>query len=260
MAIPPPPPGFRIVSGGGSPMPNRPILRRGRDPQARIVQDGQIIDPNTGTASPIANFQPKANNKTADEAALDQINLKLKQQELAEKMAKGPTSQDLQGVATDIRNVLDNVFRAKEISRNSWTATGFGAPAARMVGKLVGGNDAAALQGKLDTIGSNAAFDRLQKMRDASPTGGALGAISERELALLQSTIASLSPDQPDEDFQGSMQAIADAYGRVLSKLPGGRKMMIERGWLPKNSKAAPKAAPKRQAQPRVVDFNDLPE
>lgn len=203
--------------------------------------------------------------QTAAQARKDVLEAQKTQLELVKlerELAKAPSSTDIEGVATDLRNVLDNVFRAKEISRNSWTATGFGAPAARVVGKLIGGNAAAALEGKLDVIGSNTAFDRLQKMRENSPTGGALGSITERELHLLKSTIASLSADQPDEDFQGSMQAVADAYGRILAKLPGGRKMMIERGWLPKAGGAKPRrqAPQKQSAKPRIINFDDLPE
>lgn len=44
----------------------------------------------------------------------------------------------------------------------------------------------------LDTITSNVGFDSLQKMREASPTGAALGPVSDTENKLLQSTLASL--------------------------------------------------------------------
>lgn len=258
MPIPPPPPGFQIVSGGGGTPATggRPILRRGRDPQSMIVQDGQIINPNTGTASPIAGFTPKLNSKTAEERELDQVNLLLKRQELADKKAKQQQAGSPQDVAAEIRNVMDSAFRAKELSRDGWFATGAGAG---LAGKF-GGTSASNVKGLLDTIGANTAFSQLQKMREASPTGAALGSITERELALLQSTIASLDPNQSDEQFQGAMQNIANAYGRILQKIPGGRAMMIERGWLPKSGGAQPKAQPKKQPKGRVINFNDLPE
>lgn len=43
-----------------------------------------------------------------------------------------------------------------------------------------------------NTLNASIAFDRLQAMREASKTGGALGAISERELDLLAASIGSL--------------------------------------------------------------------
>ena len=52
----------------------------------------------------------------------------------------------------------------------------------------------------LDTIKANLGFEELQSMRDSSPTGGALGQITEREIAFLQAIQGNLdtaqSPDQ----------------------------------------------------------------
>src|SRR5690606_15445362 len=72
-------------------------------------------------------------------------------------------------------------------------------PTTGMIGEWmsgVGGTAARDLRGLLDTVKSNAGFDRLQAMRDSSPTGGALGQVSERELAFLQSTIGNLEQSQ----------------------------------------------------------------
>lgn len=60
------------------------------------------------------------------------------------------------------------------------------------------------------------AFDALQAMRDASKTGGALGAISERELELLQSAVGNIDPNQSHESFLNNLEAVRQAY---LSKL-----------------------------------------
>ena len=46
-----------------------------------------------------------------------------------------------------------------------------------------------------DTVVSNIGFERLQAMRDASPTGGALGQVSDNELRLLSSALGSLSQE-----------------------------------------------------------------
>lgn len=47
---------------------------------------------------------------------------------------------------------------------------------------------------KIDTIKANIGFDKLQQMRDASPTGGALGQVAIQELDALQKSIESLNP------------------------------------------------------------------
>lgn len=67
---------------------------------------------------------------------------------------------------------------------------------------------------KLETLQSIVSFDRLQQMREASPTGGALGAVSERELALLQSSMGALSNDMSVEDLNGTL----DFLENILTK------------------------------------------
>jgi hypothetical protein len=115
-----------------------------------------------------------------------------------------------------MRGVIDAAEDAKGLS-NGWFATGFGADAAR----LIGGTTAADVKAKLNTIGANTAFDRLQKMRDESPTGGALGAVTENELAMLRDSITSLEQSQSDEQFRDSMDKVISSYQRVIGRLEG---------------------------------------
>lgn len=70
------------------------------------------------------------------------------------------------------------------------------------------GSDAANAQAQLDTLKSKTAFGTLQAMRDASKTGGALGAVSEKELKLLESNLAALDTAQSPEQFRQSLDAI----------------------------------------------------
>ncbi len=64
----------------------------------------------------------------------------------------------------------------------------------------------------VNTIKANLAFDALQAMREASPTGGALGAVSERELALLESAVASLDQSQSPEQMRNSLARVKQHY------------------------------------------------
>jgi hypothetical protein len=152
---------------------------------------------------------------------------KMKQEQEEARLKREQAAQMGKGAVHEIANVIDKAYQARDLS-DDWFATGFGAGLA----KNIGGTPAANVDGLLDTIGANTAFETLQKMREASPTGGALGAISERELDLLKSTISSPKQGQSDKQFRRSMQNIAQAYGRILVKLPGGREVMKQKGWL----------------------------
>jgi len=89
-------------------------------------------------------------------------------------------------------------------------AVGFGAETAAQYGGTRA-KDASAL---IDTIVSNIGFDQLQKMREASPTGGALGQVTEKELKFLQSVQGSLAQGQSEPQFRQTL----DEIERIMTK------------------------------------------
>lgn len=66
----------------------------------------------------------------------------------------------------------------------------------------------------LDELSANIAFNELTAMREASKTGGALGQVSERELALLQSALGGLRQDQTPEGFKNNLTQIKESIER----------------------------------------------
>lgn len=87
------------------------------------------------------------------------------------------------------------------------------------------------LAAALQTIEANAAFDSLQKMRDASPTGGALGQVTERELDLLKSSVANLDPNQSQDQFAYQIGTAKRVYLDMLARLdPEAAKEIEQRG------------------------------
>ena len=83
------------------------------------------------------------------------------------------------------------------------------------------GTDARDLQSKLETIKANLGFDRLQQMREQSPTGGALGAVAVQELTALQSTVASLDQGQSRAELKKSLEKIERHYNNWLETTQG---------------------------------------
>jgi len=89
--------------------------------------------------------------------------------------------------------------------------TGFGAETLAKIG----GTPARNLKGNLDTIRAVVGFEELRKMRAASPTGGALGQVSERENILLQSARASLDQGQTEEQTMKHLKEFLLHYDTV---------------------------------------------
>lgn len=146
---------------------------------------------------------------------------------------------------------LSDLFDSVSSRVSNWTA-GPGAALAN-----IPASDARDLRADLDTIKANMGFAELQEMRDNSPTGGALGQVTEREIAFLQALVSNLeqsqSPEQLRRNLATAKQAVMDSWGRVsaayeqqygtpLAGAPAGDGQ----------------AAPKSQQQTSAVNWGDL--
>ena len=92
----------------------------------------------------------------------------------------------------------------KALKQVDWSSTGF-------IGNMtkgLGGSDAANLEETIKPISAILGFDTLKKMRQESPTGGALGNVSDRELALLTAAVSSLSQKQSPSQLRESLMRV----------------------------------------------------
>lgn len=132
---------------------------------------------------------------------------------------KGKAQDSAQAAKFKLNTLKQEIADARKLT-GAFTTGFFGA-----IGQYIPGTDAYDLSEKLTTIKSNLGFDRLQQMRDQSPTGGALGQVSEREGKKLEAVWGSLEQAQSKSQFltalkrvedqiDASYKAIADAYRR----------------------------------------------
>ena len=176
----------------------------------------------------------------AQERARDRVN-KDRQEPLARSKVRQQFSQ--------IDSVMDNVDRA--IGNVNWATAGAG-------GALTGfvpGTPARDLRATIDTIKANLGFDRLQQMRDQSPTGGALGQVSEMELRLLNSAIQNLDTDQSPEQLRQNLQQIRYHYDNFRGAIE--RSFEEQYGDRP-GGQSAPASEPPPQGggQPSRLRYN----
>ncbi len=101
----------------------------------------------------------------------------------------------------------------------------------------VPGSEAVDLRKTVDTIKSNIGFQELQSMREASPTGGALGQVAVQELNMLQAVISSLDENQSPGKLRESLAQVDKHF----------------RNWKAIVRKAGPQAAPEKKPQRQVV-------
>lgn len=131
--------------------------------------------------------------------------------EEAEQAAAADVTKAMTGsiVLQDINRALDS------LAEGSGFSTGFPG----QVLSNVGGTGAYDLDALLLTVASNLSFDRLQRMREESPTGGALGNVSNFEIQNLAATAGNLSVAQTSEQLRENLQRLQARYEDFLTKL-----------------------------------------
>lgn len=73
----------------------------------------------------------------------------------------------------------------------------------------------------LEQLKARGTFNELQQMRLSSPTGGALGAVSDKEGSKLEAAFAALSRTQDEKDFR-------NALGKLIRELEASKKLVAE--------------------------------
>lgn len=134
---------------------------------------------------------------------------------------EGFTNQSRSG-----RIVLENIDRAIEIAMGTSMATGFR-------GQLlqnIGGTEARNLSKTIETVSATIGFDRLQRMRDESPTGGALGQVAVQELEALRATMGSLDITQDREIVVRNLQRVKGEYITSMKRIIDAAIMDNEKG------------------------------
>lgn len=164
-----------------------------RDAEGKVALEA---DPATGFMRPVA--VPIAGGPVEEERA------KATEAKAGQAAQRGQT-------ADIVTQDIDEVFRIMDES--AFPVTG----AWSMIGELPVGSPQRDVRSLLDSIRANVGFDKLQAMRAASPTGGALGQVSERENTLLQSALGSLEQSQTASQFRRNLQRVRDIYGEIVN-------------------------------------------
>lgn len=126
-------------------------------------------------------------------------------QELEE--TKASAWSRLQGKADMVSTMQDTAERAKD--QTNWFSAGIFGKATRALNP-----GAINLKSSLDTLKANIGFERLQQMRDESPTGGALGQVAVQELEMLQAVWGSLEQSQTPEELKAAIDRIVNQTER----------------------------------------------
>lgn len=197
-------------------------------PSAAPASNGYVVrraDPNAGLdaqyrAGQVAGQRLDAANAPYDaaKARADARKAEAEAIKAERELAKGAAGKGSDKARTELSRMIERIdgISADAGDNGGWGETG-------LTGSMLrewSGSPAFDLAGGLKTLDATAAFTALSEMRANSPTGAALGAVSDTELGLLKSTIANLDPNQSQERFQEALGQTRRAYSDMLEKLP----------------------------------------
>jgi hypothetical protein len=154
----------------------------------------------------------------AQEIAQEKFRL---QQEATQQQQELSNSIKQEG-ADVMRDVTADTVDAVEKGRVMIPGTGMGVDTATgAIGSILKHipmpSKAREVAANLETIKGSVAFGKLAQMRDASKTGGALGAIAVQELNMLQATLGSLDQAADGPTFLRKLKEVETRYQRLNS-------------------------------------------
>lgn len=228
------------------------------DAQGNVIARGEPVTPKTEQPSEsLKKFKelvdlgvpPERARAIAYKTESTDIRRELADQKVAEKAEKKVEAEKL--AVSNARSVITSIGEARGLV--SGFTTGLGGTLA-----MLPGTDARKLQNKLTTIKANLGFDRLQQMRDASPTGGALGQVAVKEIEFLQSTVATLDQLDSPAALKEALDKIEASYKRWLDAIDGRSPQAVQPAApaQPSPARAQPRTqqAPATQGQWRIIE------
>jgi hypothetical protein len=229
-------PGVRIVDTGPA---YQPVSTKTGAPQGgAIPKQGEVptgyqpqIGPGGVTATPIPGT-PQAQKE--------------QEQRISAVQKDETTLETARLVKQSIQDARDLVSKAPFYN----PAVGFGTG----VTERFRGSNATNLKAITETIRSNIGFDRLQRMRDESPTGGALGSVAIQELAALQASLGNLENSQSQDQFLKNLERVEKIYDNIIRKAsayPNAAKYGFAppQAALPQSAPGAPQGLPQGARQ-----------
>lgn len=159
-----------------------------------------------------------AGMKKDTDAELTDLRKKLIRAQIDATQGRADLADDKRtSVADKAKNAAQNaVNKARLIVNNIDTALGqTGKTTTGFLGSQIGkipGTTAYDLRSTVATIKANIGFEELQAMRQASPTGGALGQVAVQELNFLQAVLGNLDANQSEAQMRKNLGDIKTHY------------------------------------------------
>lgn len=187
--------------------------------QAKLEFAREKEDTKTGLEQQKVDIQRgKASESQRANLAREDLQREERQAKVEEKAAKAATEQEkvrvrTQGAIDDLVSTKDTIGRLRD---HPGFNSAVGVSIKKTPGFIIPGSNRADFEAVVETVKARLGFAELARMRAASPTGGALGQISERELSFLQAANQSLDTGQTERQFLENIKIIEESLDRLM--------------------------------------------
>jgi hypothetical protein len=197
--------------------------------QAMPINAGEVVDTmpagdNVGRSA--AGFVAEA-PLSESERRLQNLQIQVEENKIKDRQLNIEAQKEKETIATktNAANALRTIDAVSEIQNildnNPEGTIDFAGPTGKSsFFSFVGGTDARNVDVLMNTIAAAFGFSTLAEMRAASPTGGALGAINEKEMELLINSVIALDQGMSRDLFEKQLGKISTHFTSVLDKTP----------------------------------------
>lgn len=237
------PPGSRLITGAEAVQMGLPEGAYNLSPDGKISAIGgngtNVNINNAPPGQPMIGTIPQGFAAVADPSQPSGFRM--------ERISGGPEDQTKVNEAkANKKMILSDVVstaadKARELISNKSTG---------LIGQgmsLAGQTDAAEIYRQVNTLKANATIERLQAMRAESPTGGALGSVTQQENAMLADAAGALDPSAGTERFSQALDNYELTLDRIVHGYEAGTQIFMEK-------KAKNKSDPGAAGVPEGVD------
>jgi len=195
--------------------------REERKLQSELIKKGQV-DLNQENVGLVENIYAKPYGEKYINVSEDTGKVIFNQEKYEKDLASAEADisktelefKKMDNVLNAIDNLLGDETSLSELG-NALTATGPGEALIEKGARFIGTPTQTTAMAFLDQIKANSGFKELQEMREASPTGGALGSISEGELKLLIIASSGLKEGMTPEQFYKQLMKMKNSILKI---------------------------------------------
>lgn len=161
-------------------------------------------------------------------------------QERKEKVEKERRQQEMtEKTVSDVSNAASNALNL--LGKKPPLG---GIPGATWIASKIPETESAELAGHIETLKANLSLDKLQQIRQSSPTGGALGNASDKDIVLLSNVAGSLDLKQPRRTLIANINRIQNKFNELSRNSKSATPLKTENysptGYVPRGMRKEP--------------------